>query len=69
MAKWGQVLDVVEVRRISDTKEVETVYRVTAKTAAGIVFTEVIRDADATSAVADKALEAKAKRLDAVKAL
>lgn len=69
MAKWGQVLDIVEVRRISDTKEVETVYRVTARTIGGVVFTEVIKDADATSAAADAILLAKAKRLDAVKAL
>jgi hypothetical protein len=69
MAKWGVVLDVTELRRIGDTKEVETVYRATCKSAGGIVFTEIIKDADATSAAADKILSDKAKRLDAVKSL
>jgi hypothetical protein len=69
MAKWGTVIDIVELRRIGETKEVETVYRVTCKTASGVVFTEIIRDADATSAAADKILSDKAQRLDAVKRL
>lgn len=69
MAKWGSVIDIVELRRIGDTHEVETVYRVTCKTIGGVVFTETIKDADATSAAADKILADKAKRLDAVKTL
>ena len=69
MAKWGTVLDVTEIRRISDTKEVETVYRYTVRSAGGIVFTEVVKEADTAPDKLSKILQAKAEKLDATKAL
>ncbi len=69
MAKWGSVIDVTEIRRISDTKEVETVYRYQAKSTGGIVFTEIVSAADTTPEKVEAILGAKAARLDKTKAL
>ena len=69
MAKWGNVLDIVELRRIGETKEVETVYRYQARSSGGVVFSETIKEADATPESVDKILGAKAARLDKTKAL
>ena len=69
MAKWGTVLDITEIRRISDTKDIETVYRYTVRSAGGTVFTEIIKEADIANEKVDKLLQAKAEKLDKTKAL
>lgn len=69
MAKWGMVMDVTELRRIGENKEVETVYRYQAKSAGGIVFTELIRETDTTPEKVAKILGDKAARLDSTKTL
>lgn len=69
MSKLFTVLDVTELQRIGETKEVETVYRYQAKSAGGIVFTETIKEAEATPEKVEKILGEKAARLDKTKAL
>ncbi len=69
MAKWGSVLTVMELRRIGEDKNIETVYQYQAKTTGGIVFTETIKDVDATPEKVDKILGDKAARLDKTKSL
>ena len=69
MAKWGVVMNVTELRRLGETKEVETVYQYQAKSAGGIVFTEVVKEADAVPEKVDKILGEKAVRLDKTRSL
>lgn len=69
MGKLFSVINVTELRRIGETKEVETVYQYQAKSVGGIVFTETIKDADSTPEKVEKILGAKAERLDKTKSL
>ncbi len=69
MSKLFTVQNVTEIKRIGESKEIETAYIYQAKSAGGVVFTETIRDADATPDKVEKILGDKATRLDSTKKL
>lgn len=69
MAKWGEVIQVTELRRISAAGEVESFYRYRVTTKGGITFTETVPEADTAPERLEPILRAKAERLDAAKAL
>lgn len=64
MAEWGDVLEVKEIRQLDDKQELVNVYRYTGKTKKGIIFTEMIKEADTKPETVDKILGEKARRLD-----
>ncbi len=64
MAEWGEVLEVTEIRQLDDKQELVNVYRYRAKTKKGIIFTQMINEADTKPETVAKILAEKAIRLD-----
>lgn len=69
MADWGKVTNITEIRRLAARGEVETWYRYECQTRSGITFTREIAEADTKPEKVAAILSARAKELDATKAV
>lgn len=69
MAELYTVVDIIERPNISRLGKVEKLYRVTAKTGTGTIFTVEIPEADFTKEKVDQILKEKAALFEEIKKL